>query len=100
MKIALKIVDGSTLCVNAHRVFKKEFPKLELYLHYGVNAENKKDSGLYGISTKDGFGVVPYNSLIAWGIAGRVESFIYRVGQDKVIERHNEMRDIILCQTT
>jgi len=53
MKLDIRLPDGTTKQVKAHRILKNTYPSLELYAHYS-DASND-DSKFYNISVISGY---------------------------------------------
>jgi hypothetical protein len=96
MIITLRLPCNKTLKVKAHRILKNRFPKLELYIHYGV-AKNKKTytTNFYGVSTKDGFAIGDSNYCSAYKIVEKTQSIISFFTEEKVIKRNELLKAVI-----
>ncbi len=91
MILNIRLKDGSLLPVRAHRILSKIFPKLKLYVHFGViEGEHHYSKDIYCISDPNGLCL---NTYMGESLEETVEEVIEKIiyyGQDKIAERIKE----------
>ncbi len=91
MILKLRLKDGSTLPVRAHRILAKKFPLIKLYVHYGViEGDNHYSKGIYSISDPNGLSLPTYIGKSLREVIEDSSAKIVYLGQDKVAERIKE----------